>query len=318
MYIKTKFAVVGLCLLAVCACTEDQADQVITSGGSGGGGSGMGGATGTTTATENSAITASGGDAIVPQTSGGTGGADSQPVGDGGGNLTGLDASTAGIGGSTGGISGGGGAIAGIGGADSGGDSASAEASVAEGGVAEAGSDGSDASGQTSQLRAVIVRAAEVPQGDPAADHPDAITTATVQPYNTYVFTEVLAEKLTALGVTTEVFHYYECAQLSCAAGADIVVLASPNYMFDLLPEIRELVPYLVDLTPPPGVCSGLASTGMSRDSCVNALVQNISNLGINTIPGVALQVTSGSVVTEAEMNAALETFASDLIAAVP
>jgi hypothetical protein len=314
MYKKINIAVAGLCLLAVSACTEEEADPVFTSGTGGGG---IGGAVGPTAGTiYTSGAPGGGSGGILPQASGGTGGADLAPVVGDAGNVTGFDAGLVGTGGSTAGISGGGGA-------EPGADSAAAEASIAEASVTDAavgdaGTAGADGSGQPSQLRAVIVRAAEVPAGDPAAGHPDAITTATIQPYNTYVFTEVLAEKLTALGVTTELFHHYECAQLSCAAGADIVVLASPTYMFNMLAQVRDLVPHLSGIAPPPGVCSGLTSCGMSGNQFVNALVQEMSNLGMNTIPPVALQVTSGAVVTEDQMNTTLETFANALVAAVP
>lgn len=168
----------------------------------------------------------------------------------------------------------------------------------------------------TTTLRAVIIKSA-LPLRDP--NGPDTQTNATTEPYNTHVFADVLAQHLTELGVAVEVVEVVDCSDLSCihpdaSSTAHIVVFAGATYSASMPQDLADLSPTLQTASPAPVVTSALTSCGAGQGDALPPFMQTLTATGIPTVPGVWLQATSGTTLTDEEMHSKLLAFAQSLV----
>ena len=174
--------------------------------------------------------------------------------------------------------------------------------------------------------RAIILRGAGHLPDAKAPEGPDAITHATSEPGNTYVFSKRLAEELEKNGITTSIVDYTESPDLSCvtftdAAGkrraADFVILAGPSYNRYLPKQLLALLPRLKEkLAQYPGiVCSSMISGNYTYrvvDTMVNTDV-SLREIGAKTVPGLVFN----SDVVKQELDEDVRDFVSKLVGAV-
>jgi len=179
--------------------------------------------------------------------------------------------------------------------------------------------------GQDASYRAVIIRGAGHLPNLKAPEGPDAITNATSEPGNTYVFSERLAEELEKNGIKPAIVDYTECSDLTCvtytnAAGArravDFVILAGPSYNRYLPKQLLKLLPLLGEkLASFPGVvCSSMISGNYTYrvvDTMVNTDVQ-LREIGVKTVPGLVFN----SDVVQQELDEDVRDFVSKLVGA--
>lgn len=185
------------------------------------------------------------------------------------------------------------------------------------------GSTAADA--QETGYRAVIIRGAGYLPGTKPPEDPDAITHATSEPGNTYVFSERLAEELGKNGITTTIAEHTDCADMSCvtytdAGGArravDFVILAGPSYMRYLPQPLQNLLPRLKEelIAHPDILCSSMISGNYTYRvvvTMVNTDMQ-LREIGAKTIPGLVFN----SDVIQQELDEDVKDFVSKLIGA--
>lgn len=157
---------------------------------------------------------------------------------------------------------------------------------------------------------ALIVKAAGPPPGEEPADHPDAITAATTDTFNTHVFAEGLAARLEARGMSATVVDHFDCPELDCASGSslDALVFAGPTWLSRLPSQVREMVEPASELSPVPVSSSALASCESTGQDAVDAMLEDLGEHGLETVEGVSLASEGG--VTQEQVDAALEAFA--------
>ena len=182
------------------------------------------------------------------------------------------------------------------------------------------------AEAQEASYRAVIIRGAGHLPGAKPPEGPDAITQATSEPGNTYVFSERLAKELEKNGIKTAIVNYIDCGDLSCvnytdAAGTrravDFVILAGPSHGRYLPKPLLKLIPRLKEkLASHPGIiCSSMISGNYTYrvvDTMVNTDVQ-LREIGAKTVPGLVFN----SDVIQQELDEDVRDFVSKLVGAV-
>ena len=178
---------------------------------------------------------------------------------------------------------------------------------------------------QETSYRAVIIRGAGHLPGAKPPEGPDAITQATSEPGNTYVFSERLAKEFEKNGIKTTIVDYIDCGDFSCvnytdAAGThravDFVILAGPSHGRYLPKPFLKLLPRLGEkLASHPGViCSSMISGNYTYrivDSMVNTDGQ-LKEIGAKTIPGLVFN----SDVIQQELDEDVKDFVSKLVGA--
>ncbi len=163
---------------------------------------------------------------------------------------------------------------------------------------------------------AVVLVAAGYTAADGPPDDPDAISEATSAPWNSQVFAEGLVEQLDGRGVDASVAQWTDCKVLECLqledGTVDIAVFAGPTYMGVFPDQLRDLVPAIGDLSPAPGVCSALNSYETAGQYAVDSFLEDLDELGLETVEGVALDASAGQ--TQAAVDEALEGLAERLL----
>ena len=182
------------------------------------------------------------------------------------------------------------------------------------------------AEAQETSYRAVIIRGAGyLPDAKPP-EGPDAITRATSEPGNTYVFSERLVDEMGKNGIKAVIVEYTDCRDMSCvdytdATGVrravDFVILAGPSHNRFLPKPLLNLLPPLGEkLASNPGViCSSMISGNYTYrivDTMVNTDVQ-LREIGAKTVPGLVFN----SDVIEQELDEDVRDFVSKLVDAV-
>lgn len=179
------------------------------------------------------------------------------------------------------------------------------------------------AEAQETGYRAVIIRGAGYLPGAKPPEASDAITQATSEPGNTYVFSERLAKELEQNGIKTAIVDYTDSSDLSCvnyndAAGTrravDFVVLAGPSHGRYLPKPFLKLLPRLGEkLATHPGIiCSSMISGNYTYrivDTMVNTDVQ-LREIGAKTVPGLVFN----SDVIQQELDEDVRDFVSKLV----
>lgn len=166
-------------------------------------------------------------------------------------------------------------------------------------------------------VRAVIIKAA----GYVGTAGPDTLSSATTEPYNTHVFADALAQRLSDLKVQTQVVAWMDCEKASCVhvpdatSTAAIVVFAGVTHDGNLPEELQALVPALAGISPAPKVTSAL--TSCNKLPGVDSFMTSVKGAGLTTIPGISLQADVGSTLTDSEMNTVLTAFAKQLVGAI-
>jgi hypothetical protein len=155
---------------------------------------------------------------------------------------------------------------------------------------------------EVQKFHAVIIRAAGYIPGTEKSEGHDAITHATSQPGNTYVFTDRLVKKLGTFAVEARVVDFSQCQNLECIylPGAenrrqlvDIIIFAGPSYGNKLPTQLQKLVPKLKEVVKqkPDIICSSLISAKYPAKGKIT--IQNFNNrlkqAGVKTITGIAL-----------------------------
>jgi len=165
---------------------------------------------------------------------------------------------------------------------------------------------------------AVVLVAAGYVAADGPPDDPDAISEATTTPWNAQAYAGRLAEKLQARGVDTTVVDWADCKDLGCfhvpdvGSTADIAVFAGPTHYGVFPDQLRDLVPTIGELAPAPGVCAAISSFETAGQYAVDSFLEDLDELGVATVEGVAL--SSGAGQTEAAVEEALEALAGRLM----
>lgn len=179
------------------------------------------------------------------------------------------------------------------------------------------------AEAQETAYRAIIIRGAGHLPGEKPPEGPDAITQATSEPGNTYVFSKRLVEELEKNGIRTTIVEYTDCRDMSCldytdASGkqrtVDFVILAGPSYNRFLPKPFLKLLPRLGEkLAGNTGViCSSMISGNYTYrvvDTMVNTDKQ-LKEIGAKTVPGLVFN----SDVVEQEITEDVRDFVSKLV----
>jgi hypothetical protein len=166
---------------------------------------------------------------------------------------------------------------------------------------------------------AVIVKAAGTLPGEEPADHPDAITEATTETWNTHAYADRLALALQERGVDAVVVDHLDCEDLACVQGvpeagsnADLIVFAGATMNVTMPEKLQHLIAPAAALEPAPRLCSALTSSGgPSGETVVAAFVDQLSAAGLDTVPGAWF--ASGGSVDETEVQQGIATFADSL-----
>ncbi len=165
---------------------------------------------------------------------------------------------------------------------------------------------------------AVVLLAAGYTAADGPPDDPDAISEATTVPWNSRVYAERLVEEPEARDVDAAVVEWADCKDLAClhvpdeASTTDIAVFAGPTYWGVFPDQIRDLVPAIGELSPPPGVCSAVNSYETAGQYAVDSFLEDLEEQGLAITEGVALDAGAGQ--TEAAVDEALEAMADRLM----
>ena len=176
------------------------------------------------------------------------------------------------------------------------------------------------------QYRAVIVRGAGYLPGTEKPTEPDAITNATSEPGNTYVFSKKLAVKLSELKVDVEIIDFPRCSNLSCleytgADGkrhiADIVIFAGPSYGRKFPEQLETLIPKLQPFTArnPRMICSSLISANYTYRGIITMqhIDEELKKTGARTVAGVVFN----SDVIENELDEDIKDFTDVILKAL-
>lgn len=179
------------------------------------------------------------------------------------------------------------------------------------------------------KYRAVIIQGAGYLPGAKKPQGVDAITHATTKVVNTYVLTDALVAKLTALGVAVEVRQFNECKDLVCldasssnaVKSANLVIFAGPEHMGKPLKQLSVLYPKLKDIAirNPGLVCTTLVSGGSKGKKSIAITDAAFKAAGVKFVPGMGLKSPgffSKGASTE-EIDNAMTDFAARLVAAL-
>ena len=155
---------------------------------------------------------------------------------------------------------------------------------------------------EVQKCHAVIIRAAGYIPGTAKPEGADAITHATSQPGNTYVFTDKLVNKLRVLGVEARVVDFSQCRNLECIYRqgtedrrqlVDIIVFAGPSYgsklptqLQNLIPRLKEVVKQKTDI-----MCSSLTSAKypVKGKKTMKDFDNRLKQAGVKTVTGIVL-----------------------------
>ncbi len=178
-------------------------------------------------------------------------------------------------------------------------------------------------------FRAVVIQGAGYLPGAKKPQGADAITHATTKVVNTYVLTDALVAKLTALGVAVEVMQFNDCKDLACldasasntVKSVDLVIFAGPEHMGKPTKQLSALYPKLKDVAirNPGLVCTTLVSAGSKGKKSIAKTEAAFKAAGVKFVPGVGLNppgfLRKGA--SPEEIDTALADFAVRLVAAL-
>ena len=175
-----------------------------------------------------------------------------------------------------------------------------------------------------SQYHAVIIRAAGYLPGAEKPKDSDAITHATSEPGNTYVFTEQLVEMMGKQDIETEIVDFPQCKNLSCVERCDndknrhmvdIIIFAGPSYGRKLPEQLLRLLPELKEITRqyPDILCSSMISANYTYRGIVTMMWfdDQLKQAGAKTITGLIFN----SDVIQQELDEDLKDFVAALLA---
>ena len=179
------------------------------------------------------------------------------------------------------------------------------------------------------ELRAVIIRAAGPRPGEKPAQVADAVTEATPQAVNTYVFSAELSEALKSLNAQTRIVDFSQCRNLECllskpergnTSRLDIVVFAGPSHFSRLPKQLQSLYGKLafVASASPALVCSSLVAAWYPDTKGVETakhVEHAAKEAGLRTVTGLSLLTPRNDTpgVSAKAMKEALAAFSAQL-----
>jgi len=153
----------------------------------------------------------------------------------------------------------------------------------------------------------LIVRAAGQVPGSEKPTGADAITQATDEAANTYIFSESLVAKLKAMNIKAEIKDHSACKDFEKLLTVDAVVFAGPTYGDKLPPQLQQFIPKVkAAVAAHPAVlysCFTSCWKPPSGSVAVAAFVKSLEEAGAKTAAGAAFGSKTGKVVWDKQIS---------------